>query len=300
MKTILITGASGFIGSSLAKGLKGYRLIGVDLNACPDTNFTLFFKGDLCNKKFAQSMFSNNSIDIIIHAAALKNVKECERQKKRAYRTNVKMTSILVDLAPPSTHFIYLSSDQVFDGKNGPYSEKSCCLPINYYGYTKRKSEEFLLKRNAAICRTALVFGKVPLNQRKLLDEACNSERLVVQGFIVQHVIRRLRARKKIKLPRDEYMNPTSIDLLLKQLKVVITRQEKGILHCCGGEGISRYEFGKRIARRYHLDSSLIVPIVGTDKLRPKDVSMEFSSTERRLGFSFDTINTMLRSVRRV
>jgi len=100
-------------------------------------------------------------------------------------------------------------------------------------------------------------------------------------------------------LPQDEYCNPTSNMLLFEQINAVIEKDISGILHLCGGERISRYDFGKKIAKIYDFDTDLIDPLKVNNPLRPKDVSMSFSETQKKLGISFDKINNMIEQIKK-
>lgn len=92
-------------------------------------------------------------------------------------------------------------------------------------------------------------------------------------------------------------MSPTSVELIYRQIKEVINKNISGILHCCGGERISRYEFGLKIAKFYNLDSQYISPEDSNDPLRPKDVSLNVKESQKKLGFIFDNIEEMLKKL---
>ncbi len=297
MKKVLITGVSGFIGSQVAKELKGnYDIIGIDqVNAWHDYCTTQYIF-DIVNDQLLDGVFHDHSIDYVIHIAAEKSLRVCEEDKQRAYQINFLASKYLYELTKKHNgKFIFLSSDQVFDGRLGHYHEFAPLNPINYYGKLKQEFEQLLVKdKAAAICRTALVFGDIPHNQLPFFDEIKESHLLVVQGYIVQHVIHRLRNHKPIILPQDEYMTPTSVELLAKQLKAVIDWDLGGILHCCGGERISRYQFGLKIAELFELDPSFIRSHSSQDPLRPKDVSLLFQHSEEQLNMRYPTLVEML------
>ena len=123
------------------------------------------------------------------------------------------------------------------------------------------------------------------------------NDKLLVQGFIIDHIIYKLKSREKIILPQNEYMSPTSVELIYRHIKEVINKNINGILHCCGGERISRYEFGLKIAKFYNLDSQYISPEDSNDPLRPKDVSLNVEESQKKLGFIFDNIEEMLKKL---
>jgi len=216
MKTILITGASGFIGEYLAKEFsKNFNIIGIDIIQNKNSFFKEFFTLDIRNYKKVKNIFKKNKVDIVIHSAAVKDLQWCEGNKKEAYSINHLSTIQLYKLSRiNNAKFIFISSDQVFDGKRGDYHENSIKNPINYYGKLKVLSEEFLKnKPNVAICRTAMVFGKIPENQKKIFNKIKQKDFLVVQGYIIDHLVYRLKHNQKIKLSKEEWCNPTSNSL---------------------------------------------------------------------------------------
>lgn len=301
-KTILITGLNGFIGQYIGKELmKDFKVIGLDIVNNNEKKCDEFYLGDIRDKNLLEEIFSQNKIDIVIHLGAEKALIKCENNKKESYEINYQATMNLYKLSKKyQAKFIFISSDQVFDGKLGNYQEDSFCSPINYYGELKLKVENDLLKekdKNIAICRTALDFGKIPENQREIFDSVKKNDKLLVQGFIIDHIIYKLNSREKIILPQNEYMSPTSVELIYRQIKEVINKNITGILHCCGGERISRYEFGLKIAKFYNLDSQYISPEDSNDPLRPKDVSLNVEESQKKLGFMFDNIEEMLKKL---
>lgn len=300
-KTILITGSSGFIGSYLVAKLKSkYMIIGVDSKVLSNDQCDYFYNLDITNYDKFKEIFNNYKIDFVIHTAAEKSLVACENNKERSYEINYLGSEFLYNLT--KTHggrFIFISSDQVFDGTEGNYSEYAKTNPINYYGLLKDQFENKLKEdKDAAICRTALTFGIIPESQEFLFDEIKHKEFLVVQGYIVQHVIHKLANKEYINLPRNEFMNPTSVELLYHQITKVIENNLTGILHCCGGERISRYDFGKKIAKSFGLDHSFIKPNDSNNKLRPKDVSLDVKYSSTKLGIKYWDVETMIQKLK--
>ena len=171
-KTILITGASGFIGGYLSeKFSKKYNVIGVDMKENRHELFNKFYLSDITNPGTFTKIFNENRIDIVIHSAAEKQLIWCENNRDASYKSNFLTTKNLYKFSKRyGSKFVFISSDQVFDGKKGGYSENSDKHPINHYGTLKDLAEEFLLSdKNVAICRTALVFGNIPKNQKSIL-----------------------------------------------------------------------------------------------------------------------------------
>ncbi|MDD3322171.1 MAG: sugar nucleotide-binding protein [Paludibacter sp.] len=297
MKTILITGSSGFIGNYLAEKFReDYIIIGIDKESIERKFNGFFYKIDIKNYKEIEKVFDLHSIDYVIHAAAEKSLSKCENNFEAAYHTNFTATIEIYNLAKrKNAKFIFISSDQVFDGKHGNYLEESNTKAINQYGELKVLAENILKKDiNVAICRTAMVFGEIPTHQLTYFDNIKNHSTLVVQGFIVQHVLHKLTNKEPIILPEDEFITPTSIELLFCQLKIILEENITGIIHCCGSEKVSRYEFGKMIAKRFDLDDRYVIAGVSNDLIRPKDVSLDTTQSSRILNMRFWDAKIML------
>ena len=145
---ILITGASGSLGLELKK---------IFSNTLTPDHITL----DITKRKYVLDYFKNKNIDIVIHAAALTKIRNCEENKKLAWNTNVEGTKNLVDAVLESKRdiqFIYISTACVFDGHTGMYKESSIPYPENFYSLTKLIAEHEVNKLpNHIIIRTNFV-----------------------------------------------------------------------------------------------------------------------------------------------
>ena len=293
---LLITGATGFIGGYCMRHLsKEYDILATDRQELPRpvSGGPQFVRGNIEDRDFLQGLFAKYKIDAVLHLAAEKSLVVCENDPG-AYRTNVLAALELYKLSRNNgAHFVFMSSDQVFDGKAGDYKEDSAPSPVNNYGKYMAEVERRLLGLDGVtICRTALVFDYRinPSSDNFDRDEVVN------QSEFVDHVAARLSAGKTIKLPFDEIISPTYVGALYRQLRVVLQKRSLGILHCCGGEAISRYDFGLRIAGFLGLDASNIVSVTGKS-YRPKNVSLNVSCSERLLGIKYPAVDEMLREM---
>ncbi len=297
-KTILVTGCNGFIGSFfIKKYCNEYNIVGIDITtSASDKGCIEEYVGDVCDLGLIEKIFNEHKIDIVIHTAAEKSLIVCEMDKNKAYDVNYTATMNIVRISQEhNAKFIFISSDQVFDGKSSMSSENSEVNPINYYGKLKVMVEEDLEKiSGSAICRTALVFGDIPEEQREYFDSVKSSETLIVQGYIVQHTKYCLEENLKIILPDDEFVSPTHVSLLADQLNSVITNDVSGILHCCGNDRISRYEMGIIIADHFGCPTDTIQTKGQDNPLRPKDVSLDCSKTEEKLHMKFPNFKSMI------
>ncbi len=185
--------------------------------------------------------------DVIINAAGITNVDECERQRAQAWQANVELTEILVDIARRSdAHLVQLSTDHVFNGEAGPYSEIDVPDPINYYGKTKLAAEN-ACKQSAdkiAIVRTMWLYG-TSIDSR--------------QNF-VDWVLQRVSQRRHAAIASDEIGNPTLTDDVAYGILRVVESGHVGLLHMAGAERISRLQFARRIAAEWGFSADVLEP----------------------------------------
>ncbi len=289
---IFITGSAGLIGSHLYFSLTedGHSVYGIDIVSTQSVDSVV----DISTKGELESKLEEIRPDVIVHAAAIKSLIECENNKQKSWDVNVQSTAQIVQFAKRNkTHVVYISSDLVFDGKTGNYKEGDLPNPINWYGVTKYHSE-LLIKEidNYAICRTALVVGNLIEKNNPQLIKELSLGVLNNQSFLPSYVINRLKQKNNVLLPNTVISSPTHLVLLAKGVSSIIKDSLTGIYHLTGSESISRYKFALRIAGLFNLDVSL----VGVDEsniinIRPKNLGMNVIATYRRLGISLSDWN---------
>jgi len=301
MRRILVTGSSGLIGSSFCEALcKDFVIVGVDKESPSKGNCDTFIKGDVTKGNTLKKIYEKN-FDCLIHCAAIKDLFCCEKNPKLARNVNVESTKKLYGIAnKKSAKFIFLSSDVVFDGVKGQYSTKDSTHPINEYGKNKETCEKFLMNRkNVAICRTALVFGRLNRFQRAQFNKSEENGEITNQSFLLHYIIHKLKENTVVFLPKDTKSNPTYTDLLIKQIRAIIDKDLEGLFHTCGKDALSRFEFGEMIAGTWNLNKELITPTFEESKLRPKDISLKVDETEKKLGFKFPSTKKCLEKLKK-
>ena len=144
-KKILITGAEGQLGIVLQ------RMLGDKFDIFPTDKIIseIGRRGNSKNLDITDLNDVENTIkeinpDIIINCAAYTDVDGSERNKNQARMVNVVGLQNLILASNSNTYFVHISSDYVFDGNAGPYSEDDHTFPINYYGKTKLEAENTL------------------------------------------------------------------------------------------------------------------------------------------------------------
>lgn len=244
-KSILITGASGQLGNSVLKQLFGkYELLATDINNINSTNIP-FAVLDITDWKQINSTLSNFNPDVIINLAAYTNVDGCELNPSKAYLLNTKAVELLLDNF--DGQFIQISTDYVFDGYNGPYSEDDNTNPLSIYGKTKLEAEILLHDSgiNWCILRTNVLF-----------DYFHETE-----ASFIKWVIDSLNSNKSINIVNDQWNNPTWTQSLAEIIELVINKNVKGIYNYGGADYLNRFEFAHIIADIFDLNKTLILPI---------------------------------------
>ncbi len=217
----------------------------------------------------------------IINTAAMTNVDACEEKKQEAWFSNATFAEQLSRIALIiEAHLIHFSTDYVFDGQKGPYVEYDQPKPISYYGKSKLAGENAVLKSHAqnTVIRTNVVYGLTNDTQ---------------QDF-VKWILQNADASKQMNIVNDQFSNPTLTDDLALAVKRIIEKKRCGIYHIGGNTQCNRHEFALEIAKVFHLDASLFIPIQ-TKELhqpaqRPLISGLINLKAHTDLGISFSTI----------
>ena len=131
MNKIVLFGSSGTLGKELVK-----------LQECMSPSHE---EVDIINSSQVKDYIEKIKPSIIIHSAALVGAKECEEDKEKAYQTNVLGTYNLAKICLKNKiKLVYISTDSIFDGEKGDYTEEDIPNPINYYSLTKLLAESFV------------------------------------------------------------------------------------------------------------------------------------------------------------
>ncbi len=253
MKRILITGSNGLLGQKLVELMihsSGYSLLLTSKHehSVFVENVVNYRRLDICDKNAVRSVVDEFEPEIIINAAAMTNVDQCETEREAAWRINVKGVEHLAYAAKlVGAKLIHVSTDYVFDGRNGPYSESDRPNPISYYGKTKLASENALKSIDVphAIVRTMVLYGigfGVKLN-------------------FALWVLKSLSEGKQIRVVDDQIGNPTLADDLAYALLKLTDVGSSELYHIAGSELVSRYEFALAVARTFNFNKKLIEPV---------------------------------------
>ena len=231
---------------------------------------------DITDAEACVSLFDKFQPDVLIHAAAMTQVDNCEDERETCDLINITGVSNLIKaIGHRNTHFVHISTDFIYEGDEEEYFEDSKVNPLSYYGMSKLKSEEILInsKINYTILRTILVFGKVHEMSR---------------ANIVLWVKERLEKGEEITIVNDQYRAPTYVEDLALACKISIEKKALGIFHVSSNKLLSIYEISQQIAEVFYLNKSLIKPIptslLNQRAIRPAKTGFDLTKTKRDLG----------------
>ena len=244
MINILLTGAYGQVGTALRRIYTNKTNFNLILSSLTVPVGNPGISLDVRNKVSINEIFKSLDIDIIIHLAAMTNVDECEKYPQKASEININGTRNLCENF--NGYFVYASTDYVFDGKNGPYTENNAVKPINIYGSTKLEAEKIVLAKS----------GDNLIIRSNVIYDYSRSK-----ANFLNWIIDSLKSKTKINVVNDQYNNPTSADSLALAIYKSIEKNINGVVHWADEELMNRYEFSIRIAKTFGLDESLINPI---------------------------------------
>ena len=287
---LLITGGSGLYGSKLAQlaSSKQHQVFSAH-NQNPAT-YGHPIKLDITNKARVEAAFKKARPDVVVHAASLTDVDKCELDPKLAMEINVIGTENIVQASKKINAFLlFISTDYVFNGEKGCYTEADSPSPINYYGYTKLKAEERVkaIDDVYSIARTSVIYGTTPAAGKTnfslwLLDK--------------------LNKKEQVSVFTDQWNSPTLNTSLAEMTLEIVERKLTGIYHLSGATRISRFDFAILLAKTFKLDTNLIIPTLSTELTfpaqRPQDSSLNTSKAQQTLANQPLQINEALKNLK--
>jgi len=268
MKTILLTGGSGYIARYLLRLAPPDVQISVTVRNPQKWNLNPHVFGmsaySLNLEKAIKAQLPDKHFDVLIHTAAMAGLGQCEQNPGLARRCNGLATAELAEWCRKhQTRMIYLSTDIVFKGNDPPYMESALPDPLNAYGRSKLLGERAVqeLAADYAVIRIALALGRGLYGTHNFMD----------------WFMERWQKGQSIPLFRDEIRTATAVHKLSVALWQIALSREQGLFHLAGRKGLSRLELGRKICARLGRGEELLRSVSLRDRqdyIRPADVSL--------------------------
>jgi dTDP-4-dehydrorhamnose reductase len=270
----LVTGAAGLIGHYLVKTASQWA---PQWDVRGLTRFDL----DLTDEAGVRQLWGALRPQLVFHCAAMSRTGACEQDPALAKRINVDTTALLADLAA-DVPFVFLSSDQVFDGRKGWYVETDGINPVNVYGQTKVAAEQIVLKNpQHTVVRLALTAGISPTGDRSFVEDMC----------------RAVERERRLTLFTDEFRNPLPAGVVARALWELIDHERPGLYHLGGADRLSRLEIGELLAV-WHPELAICMQAGSVANYqgptRPPDLSMCCDKIQNLLSFQVPGLRSWL------
>lgn len=285
---VFIVGASGLVGSNCTKHFsqQGWEVMGSYFSY--PTEGTVFY--DTLHPDSPDNFdIKAFQPDVIVHCGALTHVDHCETNPEESYTKTVQSTINLVALVQEcNARFVYISTDYVFDGKGGPYTEDADVNPISVYGRHKLEAEQLALKElsNTLVLRVTNVYGDEARGKNfvaRIVDQCRNGQMLT------------------LKLPYDQFASPTNAFDIARAMFVLLRDNKDGIYHIGSTDYMNRVELALRVLQYFPAAQYDLIPVSTEELKQPAArplrggfIRMKFSSEYP--DFLFSNVDDYLRA----
>lgn len=279
MKKILITGASGFLGTKL------YDMFSANTENQIFGTYKTRYREDLIpldinNPNETRSLLEYIRPDIVIHTASLTDINMCQEDTQRAERTNILGTKNIAEACQRiNARLDYISSAYVFDGEKGNYREEDAPNPVNYYAETKLMAEQEVAKvEQHGIYRFDKLYGY-------------NGEGRPSDAFSI------LERGGMLNANCDQIRQPVLIDDVERALEIIHEQSANGIFHLAGPDKMTMHELSlglsRLVGKEHHVNR---VPSREQLVRRPKNVTLSTLKAES-MGIKFTTFEEALLNI---
>ncbi len=224
-----LTGANGLIGNYLVQAASQFA---------PRWRVRALTRADFDLLDFAavEREFKKDKPQLVIHCAAITVVSDAQKNPALARRVNVEAAKLLAELAA-EIPFVFFSTDLVFDGRKGNYTEMDAANPLHIYGETKLAAEKFILKNpRHLVVRTSLNGGVSPAGDRAFNEQLRRSLQQAGQGMT---------------LFTDEFRCPIPAAETARAVWELVEKNCAGLYHVAGAEKMSRRQIGELLVKRW-------------------------------------------------
>ena len=248
MTRCLVTGASGLLGLNLClQFLPDFEVFGVS-NTISLSNLPFqTIKKNLEEPEAIKNIIDQYKPDIIFHCAAMANIDQCEENPDLTFRINAELPGKIAYLSKrKGIKLVHISTDAVFDGQKGNYTEDDQPNPLGVYAKSKLEGENYVSENNPEALIARVNFYGYSITGKRSLSE-----------FFLNNLL----DNKSMLGFTDVFFCPLIVNDLVDLLHEMINADLCGIYHTLSCESLSKYDFGCMIAERFSLDAGLIKPV---------------------------------------
>lgn len=280
---VLITGSNGLLGQKLLHKLRedaSLELVAtsIGVNRVSEKNGYKYISLDVTNENELEKVLIYENPEVIINTAAMTNVDVCEVQQEKCDDLNVNAVKYLSEISTKiNAHLIHISTDFIFDGENGPYSENDIPNPLSYYGLSKLKSETLLLESECrwTVLRTIIVFG---------VAEHLSKENIVLWAK------KALEKGDSLNIIDDQFRSPTLAEDLADACILSFKKKKFGVYNASGKDIMSIYSMVERIAKYYNYSTNQLnrisTAILNQKARRPLKTGFVLDKSIKELGYN--------------
>lgn len=291
---VLITGSNGLLGQKLVKYCVENEIdflatsFGSNRNSnCSEDYYQSL---DITDSKNVSAVLSGFEPTHIINTAALTNVDKCDDDIEKCHEINVLGVEYLLEYAKiKKCHLQQISTDFIFDGKKGGYTEEDDPNPLSEYGKSKLLAEQKIVSSgysNYSIVRTSVVYG---------VGEKLSKSNIVLWA------VSELKKSNPIKIVDDQFRAPTFANDLAEGCMKILELNKTGVFNLTGPKVLSMYEFvvaiGEYLKAPNHLITPITTEILNQKAPRPKNSGLDLTKSKLALNYSPSDIKSALFSM---
>jgi dTDP-4-dehydrorhamnose reductase len=252
MRRVLVIGAKGMLGRDLVKVL--YSTFRTDKHSDWEVLEWDIDEIDIREEKTTVTKIESFHPEIVINVAGYTDVDGCESNEEKAFAVNAEgMKHVALGALQCRAKVVYLSTDYIFDGKKKePYLEDDPPNPLNVYGRSKWKGEQYVreLLEDALIIRTQWLYGRFGNN-------------------FVSSILRQGREKKVLSIVNDQIGSPTYTVDLSEAISVLLKYDVRGVFHVANSDLCTWYTLGQAILKLSGMERVKVIPISSKELDRP-------------------------------
>ena len=252
---ILIIGGSGVLGNKLSTLFKNEKIVSTYKTNKVFSENSVFL--DITKKNNLETTFEKINPDTIFHTAAITDLDWCEMHHKETFEVNTVGTKNIIDLAEKyKSKLIFISTDSVFDGTNGNYTENDSVNPVNIYSKSKVEAEQNVNEYQKSLIIRGTFFGKDTEKKETFLT----------------YLLKNLKQGNSIKVPKNKISNGLFIEKFIEIIFKMHKKDLLGTYHIGTTDYADNFEFAKKISYALGYNEELIQECLFNDVFNEKNL----------------------------